>query len=90
MATRPIQFTGMEERHTPKSELLREEAQVGSATLYPTQKLQFEIEDYPQLNLAHPEETRAATWGRRLLITVSKEGSPGTSGPSDCSHVSPT
>ena len=23
MATRPIQFTGMEERHTPKSELLR-------------------------------------------------------------------
>ena len=25
MATRPIQFTGMEERHTPKSELLRGE-----------------------------------------------------------------
>ena len=23
MATRPIQFTGMEERHTPKSELLQ-------------------------------------------------------------------
>ena len=23
VATRPIQFTGMEERHTPKSELLR-------------------------------------------------------------------
>ena len=25
VATRPIQFTGMEERHTPKSELLRGE-----------------------------------------------------------------
>ena len=25
MATRPFQFTGMEERHTPKSELLRVE-----------------------------------------------------------------
>ena len=32
MATRPIQFTGMDERHAPKSELLRTRPRVDKST----------------------------------------------------------
>ena len=33
MATRPIQFTGMEERHTPKTELLQTLHQLGGSII---------------------------------------------------------
>ena len=42
------------------------------------------------LNVHLSVDTRASTCGRRLPITVSKGGRPGTSGPSHWAHVSPT
>ena len=48
MATRPIQFTGMEERHTPKCELLRTRPRVDKSTpstIYLS---------YPDNHVSHP------------------------------------